>query len=70
MTVSNKSILGIAFEHETTGNMQCIQHVNIPTHPILDESDMYVVNPDITTWLQMSFSLFSRLYFELHAAAS
>ncbi len=28
MTVSNKSISGIACEHETTGDMQCIQHVN------------------------------------------
>ncbi len=28
MTVSNKSISGIKFEHETIGNMQCIQHVN------------------------------------------
>ncbi len=27
-------------------------NVNIPTHPILDESDMYVSNPDIFMWLQ------------------
>ncbi len=39
---------------------------------MLDESDMYVANPDITpeSWLQISFTLFSRLYFEPHAAAS
>ncbi len=36
-------------------------NVNIPMHPILDESDMYVANPDITTWLQSQASLFSRL---------
>ncbi len=28
MTVSNNSILGIALAHETTGNMQCTQHVH------------------------------------------
>ncbi len=35
-------------------------------HPILDESDMYVANPDITMWLQSQASL----YFEPHAIAS
>ncbi len=38
-------------------------NVNIPTHPILDESDMYVLaNPDITTWLQSQDSLSSYVY--------
>ncbi len=54
MTVSNNSqYQALHSSMKTTGNMQCIQHVNkcnIPTHPILDESDMYVLaNPDITT---------------------
>ncbi len=31
-------------------------------HPILDESDMYVANPDITTWLQSQASLSSDIY--------
>ncbi len=37
-------------------------NVNIPTHLILDESDMYVSNPDITTWLQSQASLSSHVY--------
>ncbi len=38
-------------------------NVNIPTHPILDASDMYVLaNPDITTWLQSQDSLSSYVY--------
>ncbi len=64
MTILNKSISGIAFEPETTGNMQCIQHVNIPTHPILAESDLYDANPEVTTRFQSQASLFSHLYFE------
>ncbi len=41
-------------------------NVNIPTHLILDESDMY---PDITVWLQSQASLSSHV-FEPHAAVS
>ncbi len=37
-------------------------NINIPTHPVLDESDMYVANPDISTCLQSQASLSSRLY--------
>ncbi len=61
---SHKSISGIAFEPETTGNIQCIQHVNIPTHPILAESDLYEGNPEVTTRFQSQASFFSHLYFE------
>ncbi len=64
-----QSISGIKFEHETTGNMQCIQYVNIPTHPILDKSDIYVASPDITTLLQSQASLSSHVYTD-HAVAS
>ncbi len=33
MTVSNNSQYRALHEHETTGNMQCIQHVNKCKYP-------------------------------------
>ncbi len=44
MTISNNSFnTGHCMSMKlNTGNMHRVQHVNIPTHPILDESDMYV----------------------------
>ncbi len=44
------------------GAFSMLINVNIPTHLILDESDMYVSNPDITTWLQSQASLSSHVY--------
>ncbi len=37
-------------------------NVNIPKHPILDESDMNVANPDITRWLQIVFMIDHRCH--------
>ncbi len=64
MTVSNNSILGIAFEHETTGNMHCIQHVHTFLYPNTSYIRLirYVSNPDITMWLQSQASLSSHVY--------
>ncbi len=38
--------------------------VNIPMHSIVDESDMHVANPDITTWLQSRAGRYGPKYYQ------
>ncbi len=65
MTVSNNSVnighCSMKLNLTICSTFSMWINVNIPTRPILDESDMCVANPDITTW-QPSFSLFTRLW--------
>ncbi len=71
MTVSNNSqyrALHLSMKLNP-GNMQCIQHVNIPTHPILDESDMCVDHQTSLRDLKRA-SLSSHVFQPMHVKQS